>query len=217
MLIKQLFQGKNYRETLRRRMWVFVGMDAVGAALIVLALTLLRAEDQDHFQSFYMGAGCGLALCGAVFLVRTFRLLRDPAAAQKARVSEQDEREQAIVRASMCTVFWVFYVVLWMSGDLSLARSAAYLVLVLSQMVHIFECRGRGLSLAGNPYLVFAALASVLITFATVYLPILQPIFSTTPVGAAYLPPMLIGIFAGPLFFGLLRILRRAVRRRVNS
>ena len=112
MLIKQLFQGKDYRETLRRRMWAFIGMDVVAAALIVLALTLLRAEDQDHFQSFYMGAGCGLALCGAVFLVRTFRLLRDPAAAQKARVSEQDEREQAIVRASMCTVFWVFYVVL---------------------------------------------------------------------------------------------------------
>ena len=111
----------------------------------------------------------------------------------------------------------VFYVVLWMSGDLSLARSAAYLVLVLSQMVHIFECRGKGLSLTGNPYLVFAALASVLITFATVYLPILQPIFSTTPVGAAYLPSMLIGIFAGPLFFGLLCILRRAVRRQVNS
>ena len=112
MLIKQLFQGKDYRETLHRRMWVFIGMDAVGIALIVLALTLLRTEGQDHLQGFYMGAGCGLSLCGALFLGRTFRLLRDPAAAKKAQVSEQDEREQAIVRASMHTVFWVFYVVL---------------------------------------------------------------------------------------------------------
>mgnify|MGYP001241638001 CR=1 FL=1 len=112
MLIKQLFQGKTYRETLHRRMWIFIGLDAVGIALIVLALTLLRAEGQDHLQGFYMGAGCGLALCGALFLVQTFRLLRDPAAAKKAQVSEQDEREQAIVHASMHTVFWVLYVVL---------------------------------------------------------------------------------------------------------
>ena len=59
-------------------------------------------------------------------------------------------------------------------GDLTLARSAAYLVLVLSQMVHIFECRGRGFSVAGNPYLLFSALASAAITLLTVYLPVLQ-------------------------------------------
>ena len=107
----------------------------------------------------------------------------------------------------------VFYAVLRMGGDLMLARSAGYLVLVLSQMVHIFECRGKGFSFTGNPYLIFASLASITITFATVYLPVLQPIFSTSPVGTNFLPVMLIGIFAGPVIFGLLRAIRRNLRK----
>ena len=107
-----------------------------------------------------------------------------------------------------------FYAVLRMGGDLMLARSAGYLVLVLSQMVHIFECRGKGFSFTGNPYLIFASLASITITFATVYLPVLQPIFSTSPVGTNFLPVMLIGIFAGPVIFGLLRAIRRNLRKK---
>ena len=107
-----------------------------------------------------------------------------------------------------------FYAVLQMSGDLTLARSAGYLVLVLSQMVHIFECRGKGVSLNGNPYLIFAALGSVLISFATVYLPALRPIFCTVPVGMEEMPPVLAGIFVGPLFFALLRWIRRVARQK---
>lgn len=99
-------------------------------------------------------------------------------------------------------------------GDLTLARSAAYLVLVLSQMVHIFECRGRGFSVAGNPYLLFSALASAAITLLTVYLPMLQPVFHTAPVGPEYAPALLLAIFAGPVVFSLLRRLRRWLRGR---
>ena len=107
-----------------------------------------------------------------------------------------------------------FYAVYQMSGgDIQLARSAGYLVLVLSQMVHIFECRGKGFSFIGNPYLIFASLVSVSSTLLTVYLPVLQPIFRTTAVGPEYALPVLAGIFAGPVLFFVLRKVWHLLRR----
>lgn len=111
----------------------------------------------------------------------------------------------------------VFYWVLMQSGDLSLARSAGYIVLVLSQMVHIFECRGKSIfTILSNPYLIFAATVSVILTFASVYLPFLQPIFGTSVVTAKWLLPVFVGIFAGPVLFGLIRVGSRPFRRRVK-
>ncbi len=115
-----------------------------------------------------------------------------------------------LLGAGTAGAFWAVWRM--SGGDLPLARSAAYLVLVLSQMVHIFECRGRGFSAAGNPYLLFSAFASAAVTLLTVYLPVLRQVFCTAPVGAAYVPVLLIGIFAGPVAFGLLRRLRRWLR-----
>lgn len=106
-----------------------------------------------------------------------------------------------------------FYAVFRLCGDIVTARSAGYLVLVLSQLVYLFECRSRGFALTGNPYLVGAALASAVITLLSVYLPPLQPVFATAAVGAGLLIPVGLGIFAPPLLFFLLRRLWRARRR----
>ncbi len=126
MIIKQFFQGKTYRETLLRRLWLFLSMTFVGVLLIVLSLTVVKGSDlPDHIQGFYLGAGCGLTLCSVCFIASHLRLLRDPAAAKKAQVSEEDEREQAIVRSSMITVFWVCYVVTTAGIFIALPLNAA--------------------------------------------------------------------------------------------
>ena len=89
--------------------------------------------------------------------------------------------------------------------SLSAARSAAYMTLILSQMIHVFECKldcGASLSalhLLKNHTLVFACLLSVAVTIAVVYFPPLQAIFQTTAVkgdqllialGASLLSPL---------------------------
>lgn len=105
-----------------------------------------------------------------------------------------------------------YYAVWQMSGDLILSRSAGFLTLVLSQMVYIFECRGQGLHFKGNPYLLAATGASVFLALASVYVPLLQPIFQTTAVTGPYLIPVCIGIFIGPLLAAVARRLLRLLR-----
>lgn len=113
MIIKQLFQGKDYQQTLRRRLGIFIGLTVLGLLLIALSFTaMLTAALPSFARGFYMGAGSGLTLSGIVLSVKTRRLMKNPAAAQKAQISEQDEREQAIVTKAMTTVFWAIYLVL---------------------------------------------------------------------------------------------------------
>ncbi len=103
----------------------------------------------------------------------------------------------------------VYYAVWLLSMDINIASSAAFITLVLAQMVHIFECRGKPFTLGGNPALLLAAGSSVVITLLSVYLPPAQLIFNTVPVTGVYLLPVLIGIFVGPVGTALLRWIRR--------
>lgn len=69
-----------------------------------------------------------------------------------------------------------------MGESLTEARSACFLTIVLSQMLHIFECRGKGLHFGGNRALMAAVSASVLCAVLCVYVPFLQPVFGTQAV-----------------------------------
>jgi P-type Ca2+ transporter type 2C len=74
-------------------------------------------------------------------------------------------------------------------GNLALARTIAFAVLVVSQLIHVFECRSetRGIFEIGvfsNLYLVGAVASSLIMLLAVIYIPTLQPIFRT----AALLP-----------------------------
>ncbi len=102
-----------------------------------------------------------------------------------------------------------YYAVWRMSASLDVAQSAAFITLVLAQMVHIFECRGRNFSLRGNPILLAAAGTSIGVTLLSVYLPAAQKIFGTVFVGGLDLLPILIGILIGPLGTALLRWIKR--------
>lgn len=101
-----------------------------------------------------------------------------------------------------CGAYWA---VLATSGDLIVARSACFLTIVFSQMLHIFECRGEGLDFRGNPALLAAAFTSVAATVVSVYLPMVQGFFGTAAVLGADLVPVAIAVLAGPVIMAVLR------------
>jgi Ca2+-transporting ATPase len=72
--------------------------------------------------------------------------------------------------------------------DLTVARTVAFGTLVVSQLVHAFDCRSerRALSdvpLSSNWYLVGATLVSFAMFLGVIYIPAAQPFFKTTPLG----------------------------------
>jgi Ca2+-transporting ATPase len=79
----------------------------------------------------------------------------------------------------------VFISVLKFSGVLVEARTAAFLTLVLVQLIHVFECKSETKSLMhinvfSNIQLVFASLISLAMMLAVICLPSLRPIFATS-------------------------------------
>ena len=93
----------------------------------------------------------------------------------------------------------VYAASLWSGAELSQARSACFLTIVFSQMLHIFECRGKGFHLGGNPMLTLATLTSMLAAAASVYLPSLQTICGTAAVTGTTLLFVVAGVLASPI------------------
>lgn len=101
-----------------------------------------------------------------------------------------------------------FMIVNTMSKNLAGARTAALVTLVLSQLIHVFECKSEHKSLFelpvfSNKYLIFAVLSSILMLLGIIYLPFLSAIFGTTALalnewliagGISLLVPILVGI-----------------------
>ena len=104
--------------------------------------------------------------------------------------------------------------VLAMGAGLEVARSAGFLTMILAQMLHIFECRGHGSRLFGNPYLLAAVGASCLLACACVYLPLFQGIMCTAPVLGAYLVPVITAVLATPAVGALERLLTPLAEKR---
>lgn len=86
-----------------------------------------------------------------------------------------------------CTLA-AFALVLHSSHDIVLARTTAFVTLVLIQLVHSFECRSETknffqIGIRGNYFLLVSVLISLLLMVAVVYIPVLQGIFSTVALG----------------------------------
>jgi len=69
------------------------------------------------------------------------------------------------------------------------ARTAAFATLVMSQLIHVFECRSEKkdifeINLLENKYLLWAVGISAIMLFAVLYIPALQAVFKTTNLGA---------------------------------
>ncbi len=76
--------------------------------------------------------------------------------------------------------------VLYFTGSTDLARTSAFMTLVLTQLIHVFECKSERRSilevpLFNNMGLVMAALVSLAMELAVIYIPFLRSIFKTVP------------------------------------
>lgn len=85
----------------------------------------------------------------------------------------------------LCTLA-CFSILLNMSSSLTVARTGALFTLVMSQLLHVFECKSEEKNIFNMPYfnnmkLFLSVIFSVLVIFAAIYLPVFQIVFSTIP------------------------------------
>ncbi len=82
----------------------------------------------------------------------------------------------------------VFVSILFILDNVELARTSAFMTLVITQLIHVFECKSETrtifeISLFNNIPLVLAVLCSIIMVLAVVYVPVLQGIFDTVALG----------------------------------
>ncbi len=82
----------------------------------------------------------------------------------------------------------VFVSILYFLNDVELARTSAFMTLVITQLIHVFECKSETrnifeISLFDNIPLVLAVLCSIVMILAVVYVPALQGVFETKALG----------------------------------
>ena len=85
-----------------------------------------------------------------------------------------------------------FTSVMRMGGSIEACRTAALITLVVSQLIHVFECKSEtksifGINLFNNIKLILAVLVSAGALAAAVILPQLQGIFTTVPLNSEQL------------------------------
>ena len=73
-------------------------------------------------------------------------------------------------------------------GDVPLSRTVCFCTMVMAELLFSFECRSEyknifQLGLRGNRYLLLANGLSVVLTLMVVYLPVMNTVFKTVPLG----------------------------------
>ena len=109
-----------------------------------------------------------------------------------------------------CTL-GVFASMLYLGGNLATARTGAFVILMLTQLMHVFECKSETknifeIPLLNNLSLVLSVIASIGLVLGVVYIPVAQEIFKTEALalgdwvlitGFSLLGPVLASFFKG--------------------
>ncbi len=112
------------------------------------------------------------------------------------------------------SVLGAFTTVLGFTGNVDFARTAAFLALVFTQLIHVFECKSENRSLFkinffNNTKLIFAVLSSAVIVLSTVYIPALNPIFKTVPLDLKSVSTVLGFSFVVPFILGIIGVFKK--------
>lgn len=80
----------------------------------------------------------------------------------------------------------VFISILHFTGSIDDARTASFVTLVITQLIHVFECKSERknifeIPLFNNMPLVLSVLCSVIMILGVVYMPVFQGVFKTVP------------------------------------
>ena len=111
------------------------------------------------------------------------------------------------------SVLAAFSAVLGITQSVEHARTAAFVTLVFTQLVHVFECKSEirslfTINILNNVKLILAALSSAAIVLSTVYIPALQPVFKTVALGGGELLVVLTATLAVPLVSAIIMLVR---------
>ncbi len=111
------------------------------------------------------------------------------------------------------SVLMAFTTVLGFTDSLESARTAAFVTLVFTQLVHVFECKSEDRSLCtinilNNVKLILAGLSSVAIILITVYVPSLHPVFKTVALGQTEMLTVLVATLAVPIVSSVIMFIR---------
>ena len=93
------------------------------------------------------------------------------------------------VLIGICTLTIFYMTLMSTGGDIVRARTMAFATLVMSQLVHVFECKSEvhsifEVNLLNNISLVAAVSISTIMLAVAIYIPVLQPIFKTVSLSA---------------------------------
>lgn len=107
----------------------------------------------------------------------------------------------------------VFTSILYFAQDVECARTAAFVTLVMTQLIHVFECKSEKknifeISIFNNIPLVLAVVCSLAMILGVIYMPVFQDIFKTVPL--TYSDWIIIGGFSalGPVLSSFFRVNR---------
>ncbi len=123
---------------------------------------------------------------------------------------------------AMCSLLAFILVYFVEDEGIERARTASFIVLACSQLFHSFNCRSNTesifkLGFLSNKKLVYATLASFALQMAVVYVPFLQTVFKTQPLGLFDWAMVLI-ISSFPLFaMELVKLISRITRNKKQS
>jgi Ca2+-transporting ATPase len=89
------------------------------------------------------------------------------------------------VLIALCTLM-VFVSIQYFTGDVSRARTGAFLTIVMTQLIHVFECKSERktifeLPVLNNPALVLSVACSLVMMLSVIYIPVLREVFKTVP------------------------------------
>lgn len=111
-----------------------------------------------------------------------------------------------------------FAAVMQMSGSVDSGRTAALITLVMSQLIHVFECKSEehslfGIDLFSNMKLVFSVLISFAVLAAAVAVPQLQTVFGTVDLSSQQMLTALAFSAAVPIISGISGLLFSSPKR----
>ena len=124
-----------------------------------------------------------------------------------------------LIGLTTLAVFVSFY---HSTGDLVTARTGALATLVLTQLIHVFECKREEVGifqirLLDNWKLVAAVIFSALILIGSIRLPLCNLLFQTTPLTGRQIGEILIYCAMVPIFNSISISLKNKWRRRKNQ
>jgi uncharacterized membrane protein len=131
MLLKAIISNattdKDYKNVLKKRMYLFYIMMALGTLAIALSIifsTGNHAYLSDFLSGAYTGVGSALITLSVIFIIKTRKILKDERQLKQKRLEEQDERNQMITQKSIYSAAIILnilaYIGLMVAGIFSL-------------------------------------------------------------------------------------------------